>query len=70
MSTLYLFFLHLQLYSLHILTKSFTTDSLKPYIPVKSVHFKQNVSIMLAIVAYYASIMLNAFAFPLCSKLC
>ena len=68
MNTLNLFLLHLQLYLIHILTKLFTTDSPKPHNPVKSVHFIQIVSIMLAIVAYYAGIMLIAFAFLLCSK--
>ena len=37
---------------------------------MKSVHFPQILSIVLAIVAYYAGIMLNPVTFPLCSKLC
>ena len=59
-NTLNSFLSHLQLYSIYILTKSFTTDSPKPHNPVKSVLFIQIVSIMLAIVAYYAGIMLIA----------
>ena len=47
-----------------------TTVSPKSHNPVKSVHVIQILSIVLAIVTYYVGIMLNAFAFPLCSKLC
>ena len=47
MNTLNSFLLHLQLHSIHILTKSFTTDSPKSHNPVKSVHFIQIVSIVL-----------------------
>ena len=35
-----------------------------------NVHFIHILPTELAIVAYYAGIMLNAFGFPLCSKLC
>ena len=50
--------------------KIITTDSPKSHNPVKSVHFIHILPIMLAIVAYYAGIMLNAFIILLCSKLC
>ena len=39
-------------------TQSFTTNSSKPHNPVKIVHFRQIVPIMLAIVAYYVGILL------------
>ena len=52
----FIFVAFLQLYSVHILTKSFTTDSPKSHNPVKSVHFIQIVSIVLAVVAYNAGI--------------
>ena len=70
MNTLNSFLLHLQLiqYS-YILTKPLPhADAPKSHNPVKCVHFFQIVSIVLAIVAYYAGIMLKAFAFLLCSK--
>ena len=47
--------------------KIIATDSPKSHNPVKSVHFIQILSIVLAIFAYYAGIMLNAFAFLLCA---
>ena len=47
--------------------KIIITDSPKSHNPVKNMHF---LSIVLAVFAYYAGIMLNAFAFLLCSKLC
>ena len=47
-----------------------TIDSPKSHNPVKIMHFIQILSILLAIFNYYADIMLNAFAFLLCSKLC
>ena len=47
MNTLNSFLLYSQLHSIHILTKSFTTDSPKSHNPVKSVHFIQIVSIVL-----------------------
>ena len=50
--------------------KIITTYSPKSRNSVKSVHFMQILSIVLAIFAYYAGIMLNAFAFLLYSKLC
>ena len=50
--------------------KIITTDSPKSNNPVKSVHFTQILSIVLATFAYYAGIMLNAVAFLSCSKLC
>ena len=50
--------------------KIITTDSPKSHNPLKSVYFIQVLSIVLAIVAYSAGIMVSAFAFPLCSKLC
>ena len=50
--------------------KIITTNSLKYHNPVKSVHFTQILLIVLTIFAYYTGIMLNAFAFLLCSKLC
>ena len=49
--------------------KIITTDSPKSYNPVKNMYFIQILSIVLTIVAYYAGIMLIAFAFLLCSKL-
>ena len=48
--------------------KIITTDSPKPHYPVKKVHVIQIVSIVLAMVVYYAGIMLNDFTFLLCSK--
>ena len=55
-------FLHLQLKSMHILTKSLPPyNSPKSYTPVKNVHFPQILPTVLAIFAYYAGIMLNAF---------
>ena len=70
-NTLNLFLLHLQLKSKHILTKSLPPcNSPKSYTPVKNVHFPQILPTVLSIFAYYAGIMLNAFAFLLCSKLC
>ena len=48
--------------------KIITTDSPKSYTPVKNVYFTQILSIVLAIFAYYAGIMLNAFVFLLCSN--
>ena len=50
--------------------KIITTDSPKSHNPVKNMYFIQILSIVLAILAYYAGIMLNAFVFLLCSKLC
>ena len=47
-----------------------TTNSSKSHNPVISVHFMQILSNVLANFAYYACIMLNAFAFLLYSKLC
>ena len=66
------FLLHLQITTLvnAYFGKIVTTDSPKSHNPVKNVHFIQILSIVLAIVAYYAGIMLIAFAFLLCSKLC
>ena len=50
--------------------KIITTDSPKSHNPMKRVvHFIQILSIVLAVVAYYAGIMLIAFAFPLYSIL-
>ena len=46
--------------------KIITTDSPKSHNPVKNVHFIQIVSVMLAIVAYYA----QCFCFPIMLKLC
>ena len=69
-NTLNLFLLHLQLKSIHILTKSLPeirqnlTNPWKVY-----THFIQILSIVLAIFAYYAVIILNAVVFILCSKL-
>ena len=56
---------------MQILTKSLPPihPNLPGINPVKSVHFIQILSIVLAILAYYAGIMLNAFAFLLRLKL-
>ena len=40
--------------------KIIAIDSLKSHNPVKSVHFIQILSIVLAFIAFYAGIMLNA----------
>ena len=53
----------------YIFDKIITIDSPKSHNPVQSVHFIQILSIMLAIFAHYAGIMLDAFAILLCSKL-
>ena len=46
-----------------------TTDSPKSHNPVKSVHFIQIVSIVLAIVAYYMQQFMQQFMLALCSML-
>ena len=46
--------------------KIIATDSPKSHNPVKNVLFIQILSMVMANVAYYAGIMLNAFAFLLC----
>ena len=63
-ATLFNTYIYIYIY----IDKIITTDSPKSHNPVKSVHFIQIVSIVLAIVAYYAGIMLNAFI--LCSRFC
>ena len=45
-----------------------TTNTPKSHDPVKNMYFIQIVSIVLAILAYYAGIMLNAYAFLLYSN--
>ena len=51
--------------------KIIAKDSPKSHNPVKSMHFIQILSIVLEIIAYYATgIMLSAFAFLLCSNIC
>ena len=63
------FLLHLQLYSVQILTKSLPL--IHPNLTILwKIHFTQILSIVPTIFAYYAGIVLNAFAFLLCSKLC
>ena len=47
-----------------------TNDSPKSHNLVKNMYFIQILSIVLAVVAYYAGIMLSTSAFLLCSKLC
>ena len=48
--------------------KIITTDLPKSHNPVKSVHFIQILSTVLANFTYYAGTVLSAFAFLLCSK--